>query len=202
MESIYYIEWIGVLFFALSGALGAINKKMDLFGVFIIAFVSSNGGGTLRDLLLGRTPVFWMKDPSILFAVALGSLLAVLLYKKLNFYRKKFFIFDAMGLGVFTLTGIQISHTLNLNPVIGLTVATITAVFGGIIRDVLLNEIPLIFHKEIYAFASIAGSLFYGVLYYMHTPELISYILTIVFVFVFRLLIVKYQWRLPRWHIH
>lgn len=153
----YIIDLLGAMAFAISGVLTAINKKMDPFGVFVIALVTAVGGGTLRDVLIGRTPVGWMVDLNYVYMIVLGYTLAVIFRKKLDRFRVSLFLFDTIGLGVFTLIGIEKGLLIGLHPVICVALGTMTACFGGVIRDILCNDIPVIFRKEIYAIVCIAG---------------------------------------------
>lgn len=144
------IEILGTISFAMSGSFAAMQKRLDPFGVLIIAFVTSVGGGTVRDLLLD-VPVFWMTDMltcSLIFFTCVFSMVFKSIEKN---FKVTLFIFDSFGLGLFTIIGIQKGINSDLHPLICLTLGTITGCFGGIIRDILLNRIPLIFRKEIYA---------------------------------------------------
>ena len=145
--------------FAISGVLTAFNKKLDPFGVFIIAFVTAVGGGTLRDVLIGRTPVGWMRDLNYVYVIILGFIIAIIFRKKLDKFRKSLFLFDTIGLGVFTLIGLEKGIAIDLHPVICIALGTMTACFGGVIRDILCNEIPVIFRREIYATICIIGGI-------------------------------------------
>ncbi|MEO8516303.1 MAG: TRIC cation channel family protein, partial [Flavobacterium sp.] len=128
----YLLDIIGTMAFAMSGALTAMNKKMDPFGVFIIAFVTAVGGGTLRDVMIGRTPVGWMRDLNYVSAISIGFVLAWLFRKKLDKLRTSLFLFDTIGLGVFTLVGLQKGIDIHLHPAICIALGTMTACFGGV----------------------------------------------------------------------
>ena len=144
----FFIEIFGTIAFAMSGSFAAMQKRFDPFGVIIIAFVTSVGGGTVRDLLLD-VPVFWMHDlfsVGLIFFTAVFTMIFKLIEKK---FTVTLFIFDSLGLGLFTIIGVQKSLNADLHPLIGVVLGTITGCFGGIIRDILLNRIPLIFRKEI-----------------------------------------------------
>ena len=156
----FLIEVLGTISFAMSGSFAAMQKRFEPFGVLIIAFVTSVGGGTVRDLLLD-VPVFWMHDllaVSLIFFTAIFTMIFKLIERK---FQVTLFIFDSLGLGLFTIIGVQKGLNADLHPVIGVVLGTITGCFGGIIRDILLNRIPLIFRKEIYATAAIAGGIVY-----------------------------------------
>ncbi len=153
----FIVDILGTIAFAISGVLVAIDKKLDLFGVFIIAFVTAVGGGTLRGLLLGNTPVVWLMDSVYLFTILGTVVLAVIFRARLKYVRKSLFLFDTIGIGLYTMVGIEKGLTAGLLPIMCIGLGTITACFGGVIRDILCNEIPVIFRKEIYATACILG---------------------------------------------
>lgn len=194
----YSLDIIGTFAFAVSGFLTAFNKRLDLFGLFIIAFVTALGGGTLRDVLIGRTPVGWMIDLNYVYTVAGGMLFAILFRRKIEYLRKSLFLFDTIGLGVFTIIGIEKGIDANLHPVISIALGTMSASFGGVIRDLLCNEIPVIFRKEIYATACIVGGIFFFILNAFHLQNGFTYITTIGIIILIRLLVVIYKLELPR----
>ncbi len=194
----HIVDILGTFAFAVSGAFLAMEKKLDPFGVIILSFVTAIGGGTLRDILIGNFPVSWLRDETtslvILFAAA-GSMLFSTLVKKLN---TTLFLFDAMGLGLFTMIGIEKGIQLHLSMGICIALGTITASFGGVIRDVLLNRVPLIFQKEIYASVCIAGGLLYFLLLKLNIGHSIANVISIIFIFVIRLFVVRFQLSLPK----
>jgi len=193
----YLLEIIGTMAFAMSGALTAMNKKLDPFGVFIIAFVTAVGGGTLRDMLIGRTPVGWMLELNYVYVIVVGFILAILFRKKLDRLRTSLLLFDAVGLGVFTIIGLEKGINVGLSPVICIALGTMTACFGGVIRDILCGEIPVIFRKEIYATICIFGGIVFFLLRYLHFDNDILYLVTSLFIISFRLMAVKFKWSLP-----
>ncbi|KAF2516893.1 trimeric intracellular cation channel family protein [Flavobacterium salilacus subsp. salilacus] len=193
----YLLDILGTMAFAISGVLTAMNKKMDPFGVFVIAFVTAVGGGTLRDTLIGRTPVGWMRDLNYVYIITAGFFLAVIFRKKLDRLRTSLFLFDTIGLGVFTLIGLEKGLEVNLHPVICIALGTMTACFGGVIRDILCNEIPVIFRKQIYATICILGGAVFFTLLQFNIPENLVYLLTPAVIIVVRLLAVYYKWSLP-----
>ncbi|WP_395046514.1 trimeric intracellular cation channel family protein [Flavobacterium sp.] len=192
----YLLDIIGTMAFAMSGALTAMNKKMDPFGVFIIAFVTALGGGTLRDVMIGNTPVGWMKDLNGVYAIILAFLLAFIFRNRFDKLRTSLFLFDTIGLGVFTLIGIQKGIDIHLHPVICIAVGTMTACFGGVIRDILCNEIPVIFRKEIYATICIIGGIVFFVLKKLNFEDDIVYLMTSSVIIIIRLMAVKFKWSL------
>ncbi len=196
----FLIEILGTISFAMSGSFAAMQKRLDPFGVLIIAFVTSVGGGTVRDLLLD-VPVFWMHDLvmcSVIFLTCIFSMIFKSIERK---FRVTLFIFDSFGLGLFTIIGIQKGLNADLHPLICLTLGTITGCFGGIIRDILLNRIPLIFRKEIYATACIlGGSVFLFLVKYSALSYTFVQISTILLIVAIRTLAVKYHWQMPKFY--
>src|SRR6218665_805606 len=196
LQVFYLLDIIGTMAFAMSGALTAMEKKLDPFGVFIIAFVTAVGGGTLRDILIGRTRVGWMLDLNYVYFICSGFLLAVVFRKKLDRLRKSLFLFDTIGLGVFTLIGLEKGILTGLHPVICIALGTMTACFGGVIRDILCNEIPVIFRRQIYATICIFGGFVFFTLKQLNLEDDILYLVTSVVIISIRLLAVKYRWSL------
>jgi uncharacterized membrane protein YeiH len=171
------IDVLGTVAFAISGVLAALRKRLDIFGILIVAAVTSVGGGTLRDVLIGKTPVTWMLNISFVYLILVTVVLAVIFRKQLKYLRRSLFLFDTIGIALYTVTGVQIGLQVGLNPAICVALGTMTACFGGVIRDILCTEIPVIFRKEIYASACIAGGLVYVLLdYYRVYPEFIAII--------------------------
>jgi uncharacterized membrane protein YeiH len=190
------LDILGLLSFVISGALLAISKKLDPFGVFVIAFVTSVGGGTLRDMLIGRTPVGWMQDLTAVYVIIGGYFLTILLRNHLDKFRRSLFLFDTIGLGLFTITGIEIGLQYELHPIICVALGTISACFGGVIRDILCNEIPVIFRKEIYATICIFGGIVFFVLNLTAMNHEIVQLLTALAIIFFRIMAVKFKWNL------
>lgn len=192
------LDFIGVFVFAISGVLAAINKKLDLFGVFVIAFVTALGGGTLRDVLIGKTPVSWMEDLNYVYIIFLGTGVALLFRNYLNKLRISLFLFDTIGLGVFTLIGLQKGLDYGLHPVICIAIGTMTASFGGLIRDILCNEIPLLLSGgTIYATICILGGVLFFSLNFFGLQDSINELVTSIFIIVFRLMAVRFNLSLP-----
>ncbi|WP_343697285.1 trimeric intracellular cation channel family protein [Flavobacterium sp.] len=192
----HLLDIIGTMAFAMSGALTAMHKRLDPFGVFIIAFVTAVGGGTLRDVLIGRTPVGWMMNLQYVYVIILGFFLAIIFRKKFDKLRTSLFLFDTIGLGVFTLIGLEKGITTGLHPVICVALGTMTACFGGVIRDILCNEIPTVFKKEIYATICIFGGIVFFGLRKLNLEDDVLYLVTSVVIISIRLLAVKYKWYL------
>ncbi|WP_077398593.1 trimeric intracellular cation channel family protein [Cellulophaga omnivescoria] len=191
------IDILGTIAFAISGVLVAMDKKLDPFGVFIVAFVTAVGGGTLRDLLLGNTPVTWLLQPIYIYTILITVVLSILFRKQLKYLRTSLFLFDTIGIGLYTLAGVEKGLDANLLPVMCVVVGTITACFGGVIRDILCNEIPVIFRKEVYATACIIGASSYFLLIKLPIKPNYIHVICILIVITVRLLAVKFKIALP-----
>lgn len=194
---IEHINVVGSFVFAISGALTAIRKKLDPFGILIIAFFTAVGGGTIRDMLFANRDVFWLYNEKILYAILSGAVIAMVFKTKLNFFNKPMFLYDAIGLGLFTITGVQIGIDANLSPITCVITGTITGVFGGILRDILVNKIPVIFKKEIYATPSILGGVLYLTLIHFKVSNPLSQIIPVFFIIITRIIAVYYKVSLP-----
>jgi uncharacterized membrane protein YeiH len=199
-EVVTIIDIIGVFVFAISGASTAMGKRLDPFGVFIVAFVTSVGGGTLRDMLIGRNPVFWMVDPIYVYIIMGGAFFAIIFRKKIGYLRRTLSLFDTIGLAIFTIIGIEIGVRSNLNPVIVISLGVMTGSFGGVIRDILVNEIPVVFSKEIYVIACVVGGMFYMGGIFFELSKFWNEIISIVVIILIRLVAVKYELVLPSFY--
>jgi uncharacterized membrane protein YeiH len=193
-------EILGTVAFAMSGSFAAMQKRLDPFGVLIIAFVTSVGGGTIRDLILD-VPVFWMHDMVICTVIFITTIVSMIFKSVEKKFKVTLFIFDSFGLGLFTIIGIQKGINADLHPLICITLGTITGCFGGISRDILLNRIPLIFRKEIYATACIiGGTIFLGLVKYSTLSYAFVQVSTILLIVTIRTLAVKYHWEIPKFY--
>jgi len=190
------IDILGTISFSISGVLTAAKKRMDPFGIFIIAFVTAVGGGTLRDVLIDA-PVFWMYDIRFVYVIAGATVLAIILRKKLAYVRKSLFLFDTIGIALYTVIGVEKGISAGFPPIICISLGVMSACFGGVIRDILCNEIPIIFRKEIYATACIAGAVTYFLL--LNTSLNNNFIVFISggIVIVIRILAVVFKLQLP-----
>lgn len=197
MEFLRFIDIAGIAAFSIAGAFAAMEKKLDFFGIFVIAFVTALGGGTLRDVLIGEVPVRWMTDLRPGMIVLISTIAAMLFTKAIKNFNKILLLFDSIGLGFFTVLGIQTGIVLGLHPVICISLGTITACFGGVIRDISLNNIPLIFHKEIYATTCILGGALFFLLQMIEMQKMPLEIICITTIVMLRLLAVKFNWQLP-----
>lgn len=198
MDVIYYFDLIGTFVFAISGVLTASDKKFDVFGASVIAFVTAIGGGTLRDLLIASYPIAWIKDLNYLYIIIAAVFVSIIFKRYIIKLRKTLFLFDTIGIGVFTIIGVQKSLDLGISPIIAIMMGTISAVFGGVIRDILTNESPLIFRKEIYATPSILGGIIYFFLLKTNIDLMLISLITALLIISVRLLAVSRRWSLPR----
>lgn len=192
------IDILGTFAFAVSGASMAINKKLDVFGVLVIAFVTSVGGGTIRDIMIGNLPVSWLQNEVTILVILVSTGITLFFRHRLQQLPVTLFLFDAMGLGLFTIAGVELAADKGFSTGICISLGTITACFGGVLRDVLLNQVPLIFRKEIYATACVAGALIYFLFKSLHVDSGLTKILCILSIVIIRVLAVKYKWAIPQ----
>lgn len=197
---LHIIEILGLFSFAVSGAFFAMEKKLDPFGVIIISFVTAIGGGTLRDVIIGNLPVGWLRNETATVTIFLAAIGSMFFEARLRKFTTTLFLFDALGLGLFTIVGIEKALQLHFSIGVCIALGTITASFGGVIRDVLLNNVPLVFRKEIYALASIIGGLIYFLFRKLQLDEDIAKVICILLVFIIRLVAVKYKLGLPAFY--
>lgn len=195
------LDILGTIAFAISGVSVAMNKKMDPFGVLIIAFVTAVGGGTLRDVLIGVTPVTWMTDMTYVYVIFIATVFTVIFKQKINYLRTSLLLFDTIGIGLYTVVGIEKGLSAGLHPFICISLGTITACFGGVLRDILSNEIPVIFRtKEIYATACILGGITYFLLRQLPIDDNVVFMIAGAVVISVRLIAVKFNISLPNLH--
>jgi len=198
MDLIYILDILGAFAFAISGALFASDKKFDLFGVIIIAFVTAVGGGMIRDVLINAHPINWIGDLNYVWTILIAVVFTFLFKSKISPLSKTLFLFDTIGIGVFTLLGLQKGLDYNLHPFIALIMGMVSAVFGGVLRDVLTNRVPLIFEKEIYASACLAGGLTYLLINYLHLNQNIQFAISGSVIVIIRSVAVKFHLQLPK----
>lgn len=163
-ELLNLVDILGTIAFTISGVSAAMQKRLDIFGILVIAFITALGGGTLRDVMIGDLPVAWIRDIRYPLIVVATTVAAIVFNRLLRNWQNTLLIFDALGLGLFTIIGLQKGIAYGLHPAICIALGTITGCFGGVIRDVILRNIPLIFQKEIYATACIIGGSSYFLL--------------------------------------
>lgn len=190
------LEFIGTFAFAISGIRLASAKQFDWFGAYVVGVVTAIGGGTIRDVLLDLTP-FWMTNPVYLICSGLALLWVILFGKALIHLHNTFFIFDSIGLALFTVVGVEKTLALDYPLWVAVIMGTITGAAGGVIRDIFINEIPLIFRKEIYAMACVIGGMVYGLCYWMDVDVVLTQCISGFSVFMARTLAVKYKICLP-----
>ncbi|WP_405605125.1 trimeric intracellular cation channel family protein [Polaribacter sp. Asnod1-A03] len=198
MTLIYILDILGTFAFAISGALVASDKKFDLFGVIIIAFVTAVGGGMLRDVLMNAHPINWIGDLNYLYTILIAVILTFLFKSKIAPLSKTMFLFDTIGISVFTLLGLKKGLSFDLHPVIALIMGMISAVFGGVLRDVLTNKVPLIFEKEVYASACLLGGMCYLLLHFFDIPENIIFVISASIIVMIRVIAVRFHLELPK----
>lgn len=198
METIFttILDFIGTFAFAISGIRLASRKQIDWFGAYLIGLATSIGGGTVRDLLLDVSP-FWMLDSRYFLTTALALLVSLLFKDKIFKWQNTLFLFDAIGLGLFTIVGISKSIEAGLPFWVCIVMGTITGSIGGVIRDVLLNEVPLLLRKDIYALACIAGGLIYFSCIYFNLSTSLTELIAALVVISVRIIAVKFHIHLP-----
>jgi len=196
-EILKLIDILGTVAFSISGVFAAMQKRLDVFGVFIIAFITAIGGGTLRDIMIGDLPVSWMRTINYSLIILSSAAVAILFNKTIRNFQKTLTVFDSIGLGFFTVLGLQKGIEFGLHPGICIALGTVTGCFGGVIRDISLNNIPLIFQKEIYATACIVGGSFYFLLINTRIDPTWLDVICIGTIVIIRLTAVQYDLRLP-----
>lgn len=194
--SFLIIEFVGTFAFALSGIRLASAKQFDIFGAWIVGMATAIGGGTLRDIMLGVNP-FWMMNEIYFIWCAIAVLFVHVFSKYLVKQENTWFIFDTIGLALFNVVGIEKTLQMGFPLWTAITMGSVTGAAGGVIRDVLINEVPLIFRKEIYALACVAGGVVYSVMHTMGFDPSINALFSSVVVIVVRCLAVKFHWHLP-----
>ncbi len=198
MNIIYSLDIIGTFSFAISGAIVASKKKFDLFGVIIIAFVTAVGGGMMRDVLINYHPINWIGDLNYIWTILAAVVFTFLFKSKILPLNKTLFLFDTIGIAVFTMLGTEKGLNFGLQPFIAVVMGVVSAVMGGVLRDVLTQKTPLIFKKEIYALACFIGAFVFILLNSLKINHNLQYILTILTVFTIRIIAVKYKLELPK----
>jgi len=196
MENLYYVDLLGTMVFAISGSSAAAEKKLDLFGVIFTGFVTAIGGGSLRDIFLNTRPV-WINDGNYLLAIITGVVIFIIFRKQMMHLYHTLFLFDAIGIGFFTIVGLQKSLAFESHPAAAVVLGMFSAVMGGVTRDTLMNETPLIFRKEIYATACLCGAGTYLLLESLNINNLFNILISVGIVVFIRVISVKYKLTLP-----
>jgi uncharacterized membrane protein YeiH len=193
----YAFELAGTFFFAISGVLATEDKDRNWFGVSFTGFVTAIGGGSLRDMLLGSYPLVWIGDINFLYAIIIGVIVAAVFFRALARLRRTMLLFDMVGIALFTIIGVEKALSLGVRPEIAAIMGVFTAVMGGVIRDTLTNKTPIIFNKEIYATACLAGAVLYLILQSFDVPRNINFPASSGLIILVRALAIKFHLKLP-----
>ena len=191
------IEFLGTFAFAISGIRHAAAKQFDWFGGYVCGIAVAIGGGTIRDVMLGTTP-FWMTNPIYMICTAMALVFVIIFAKHMEGLRNTWFVFDTLGLALFTIAGIQKSLAFGQPFWVAIIMGCITGSAGGVIRDVLLNNEPVIFQREIYAMATLLGGITYWFLDYLQLPIEVTVIASFMVTCLMRFLAVRYHLALPK----
>ncbi len=195
---IYLFDMIGIVACSVSGTILAKHKNFDVFGCLLVSIVTAIGGGTVRDVILDRHPLFWMVDMSYLTVITLSSLVMQIFFhpnsRRVDTFLK---LSDTIGLSAFTLIGIKVAYSMRDNVTVSLLLGVITIVVGGIIRDMICNEIPLVLQQEIYITAALAGGILYFALHNLGVTPWVADVSAMSTIFILRMLAIRYDWQFP-----
>ena len=194
---LYLLDMVGVIACAIAGTLLAQHKGFDIAGCILVSMVNAIGGGTLRDMALDRHPLFWMTDLNYVIVITVTSLILQIFFHLYHKIDKALKLFDAIGLAAFSVIGFKVALAQDMSPVIAVMMGVWTAIIGGLLRDIICNEIPLLLQREIYITASIAGSLSYLALDYWGVDAVINEFMMLFIIFAVRMLALKFDWHLP-----
>jgi uncharacterized membrane protein YeiH len=193
----YPLEILGTFFFSVTGALAARHRDQDYIGVAFMAFITAIGGGSLRDILLGSYPLIWISDIVLIYAIVLGVVFTITFRNWLTHFNRTLLVFDALGIALFTLVGTEKALHVSVRPEIAAIMGVFSAVMGGVIRDTLANETPVIFQKVVYVTPCLTGAVVYLILDRLDVPRNTNFVVSAVFIASLRLFAVKFNWRLP-----
>lgn len=196
------VYFVAITAEAMSGALAAGQRNLDFFGVVVIAFVTALGGGTIRDLVLGHFPIGWTQHPGTIYLVVSAGLLTTLIARHMVRLKRLFLVLDAMGLAAFSLIGCRVALGMDYATPVVILSGMITGICGGILRDVLCNQVPIVFSRELYAVVSLAVCALYLGLSFCGVAEPIAIAISVVAGLVLRLLAIWRGWRLPTFSYH
>lgn len=196
LNIITILDLLGTLAFAISGVRMAAKNDFDLFGAYVIGLITAIGGGTTRDLLLNQTP-FWMEDARYLIITGVALVFVLTFKRKLIKLGNTLFLFDTIGLGLFTVSGIEKSYSLGFPIWVCIIMGTITGSVGGVIRDVIINEVPLLFRKNFYAMASVIGGLAFFICLKIEVLSSFNFIISAASIILIRIIAVKFKLQLP-----
>lgn len=197
MKFLNIVEILGIMSFAFSGALAAMQKRLDVFGVLVLTFITAVGGGTVRDLIIGSLPVAWLLDLQVIITISLSFFLSLFFSRYIRMMKHTLFWLDTVGLALFCVVAIAKGIEFHLHPSICIALGTITGCFGGILRDVLLNEIPYVFRKDVYASACLAGGVVYFFVFRLDGDANIASIVAGVVIMLIRIGAHYRNWRMP-----
>jgi uncharacterized membrane protein YeiH len=198
MTFLYLLDLLGTAAFAASGAFAGVRRGMDVFGVLMLGLVTATGGGTLRDLLLGDTPPFIFKNETYLYISIAVSLAVFMLHHKLDYLEHPLQFFDAIGLGTFVVIGTGKALAFHFGMVGAVMMGVMTATAGGMIRDILSNQVPMVLQKEVYASACMVGGFLLVLMHRANLPNSLSVFVAAIVVIAVRLLAIRYRWSLPK----
>ena len=194
---LYLLDMVGVIACAIAGTLLAQHKGFDIAGCILVSMVNAIGGGTLRDMALDRHPLFWMTDLNYVIVITFTSLILQIFFHLYHKIDKALKFFDAIGLAAFSVIGFKVALAQDVSPVIAVMMGVWTAIIGGLLRDIICNEIPLLLQREIYITASIVGSLTYLALDYWGVDAVTNEFMMLFIIFAVRMLALKFDWHLP-----
>ena len=195
---LHYLFILGICVEAITGAIAAGRKRMDFFGVIIIACITALGGGTVRDILFNTHPLTWVAHPEYLLYTSLSALLTIFIAHSLARIMKAFLILDALGLSAFVIIGTQKTLAHGFTPSIAVISGMVTGISGGMLRDILCNDIPLVLRKELYAVIALLGAILFITLGYFRIPHDVNVVITLLAIFTTRLLAIFFHIEMPK----
>ncbi|MFA8450104.1 MAG: trimeric intracellular cation channel family protein [Bacteroidales bacterium] len=197
-DLIYFLDMLGTFVFAISGAMAASRKRVDLFGAIFAGLITAVGGGTIRDTLIGSFPVMWIRNLTYIYVGLIGAVATFFLPKLFFKFKNPVTFLDAIGLAVFTIIGINKSESFGYHPVVAVLMGVVTGVMGGILRDAFVGNTPMLLRREIYAMASLIGGIIYTLIELTSVPKEVNQIFVIILIIAIRWLSVRKKWSLPQ----